>query len=199
MKKIRNFNLRLHFKEIRLRAKRKFDLGKIGFDDESLQKLIADAESKLQPAVIFESFGPENEDTAEFAPVPGLAHTVGLTTLGPQLGKMITEAREISPPRGDLLELVAGQAIKQSVNFVVSLLKDELEAERCELSPIEYLEAPEAIRKIYEKLEGEKILLEIKGGGLEPEYSAAFCMSWLAKRRGKKKRAKPVGGRRSAS
>lgn len=198
MKKIRNFNLRLHFKEIRHRARRMFDLNKLGLDDENLRKLLQEVEDKLQPAVIYESFGAENEETAALAPVPGLAHTLGLATLGPNLGSHIVETREISAPRGELLELVAASALKQSVNFVASLLKDDLEAERCELSPIEYLENPDAVRVVYDKLDGSKILLELRRGELSPDYSKAFCLSWMSKRRGKKKKTtKASSGRES--
>ncbi len=197
MKKIRNFNLRLHFKDIRQRARRMFDLNKLGLDDENLRKLLREVEGKLQPAVIYESFGADHEDTAKLAPVPGLAHTLGLATLGPDLGSYIVETREISAPRGELLELVAVSALKQSVNFVASLLKDDLEAEGCELSPIEYLENPDALRAVYGKLDGAKILLELRGGELSPDYSKAFCLSWMAKRRGKKKKTKASSGRKS--
>ncbi len=196
MKKIRDFNLRLHYKDIRQRARRKFELNKLGLDDENLSKLIDQAEKRLKPAVIYESFGPE-ADTVSLAPVPGLAHTLGLVTLGPDLMPFIVEIREISGPRGELLDMVASLAIKQAVNFVVSLLKDDLEAERCELSPIEYIEDPELVRTAYDKLEGDKILVELRDGSLHPEHSAVFCISWLAKRRGKKKRGKASsGGRR---
>lgn len=198
MKKIRNFNLRLHYKDIRQRARRKFDLNKLGLDDANLLKLLREVEGKLEPAVIYESFGADHEETAKLAPVPGLAHTLGLATLGPKLGSFIVETREISSARGDLLELVAASALKQSVNFVASLLKGELEAEQCELSPIEYLDNPDAVRAVYDKLDGPKILLELRGGELSPDYSQAFCLSWMAKRRGKKKKTPKASiGRKS--
>ena len=198
MKKIRNFNLRLHFKEIRLRARRKFDLVKLGLNDENLNKLVGEVEARLKPAVIYESFGPENADTARLSPVPGLAHTLGLATLGPDLLPYIVETREISEQRGELLDLVAASALRQAVNFIISLLKDDLEDERCELSPLEYLEDTDAVKAAHEKLEGGKILVELKDGALYPEHSAVFCVSWLAKRRGRKKRTKTSsGGRRT--
>ncbi|MFH2204671.1 MAG: hypothetical protein ABIJ96_16275 [Elusimicrobiota bacterium] len=198
MKKIRNFNLRLHFKEIRQRAKRKFDLNKIGLDDDGLSRLIDDVEKRLKPAVIYESFGPEAEDTAKLAPVPGLAHTLGIATLGPDLLPYVIETREASEQRGLLLEFIAASALRQAVNFIISLLKDDLEAERCELSPIEYLDSPEQSAAVHAKLDGGKILVELKDGALRPEHSAAFCVSWLAKRRGgaKKRPKASSGGRR---
>lgn len=190
MKKIRNFNLRLHFKEIRHRARKKFDLNKMGLDDDNLRKLLDKVETTIKPAVIYESFGSDSAETAKLAPVPGLAHTMGLATLGPDLTSLIVETREISEPRGELLELVAASALKQTVAFVASLIRDDLEAERCELSPIEHLDTPELVQTLFDKMEGGKIMLEVRNGSLFPEYSTAFSMSWLAKRRGKKKRAK---------
>lgn len=197
MRKIRNFNLRLPFKEIRRRARKVVDLDALGLDDPKFYTLLTDVQRRLRPAVIFDSFGPESEDTAALAPLPGLAHTLGLATLGADVASLLSEERAKGEERGRLAELIASAALERTVQFVVGLLADEVEAERCELSPIHHLNEPEAVGAVLEKLGGSKIALTLEAGRLDPEFSTAFCISWIAKKgRRKHSRARVSAGRK---
>lgn len=193
MRKIRDFNLRLHFKETRRRLRKAADLHSLGLgDDQALAGLFKSFEESLKPAVIFETFGPESWDTAGFSPIPGVAHTLGLATLGPAAGRLVESARAGSEERGKVFETMAQAALDQAVAFVLNLLKDEVEAERCDLSPIQILSEAEALKAVVDRLEGEKIEVSAQGGVLAPPHSVAFCLSWIARRRGSKAAKAPA-------
>jgi len=194
VRKIRDFRLRLSHKELRRRARTAVDLGSIGLsedrrDDPKFERLVDGFCSRLKPAVLFESFGPDSPETAELSPLPGLAHTLALATLGPCAGELVAEARTESETRGKLYELMARMAGEESVQFVTGLLKDEVEEERCELSPIHYLTEAQALALAFQKLEGSKIGLSLEAGSLHPAFSAAFCLSWIS--RGRSRKSKP--------
>jgi len=194
MRKIRDFNLRLPFKETRRRARKVADLAALGLEDQRFQLLVEDVQRRLHPSVIYESFSPEAE-TALLAPIPGLAHTVGLATLGPEAEPLLSEARDAGPARGKVMELILRSALDRTVQFIISLLDDELEADRCELSPIHIIEDPERLDQVLKTLEGPKIGLQAEGGELCPAFSAAFCVSWIALKRGRKTAKARSGGR----
>lgn len=190
MKKIRDFRLKLHFKELRRKARRQLDLDAMGLDDPAFVALLERAEAALSPAVIYESFGPESEETARLAPLPGLAHTLGLATLGAGADSWAAELASRSSEHGRLAELLLSGALDQTVQFVLGLLKPEVEAERCELSPIQLVAEPEALGAVHAKLEGGKIEVALEAGRLVPSRSAAFCLSWIKQRRGASKASK---------
>lgn len=193
MRKIRDFNLRLHFKETRRRLRKAADLAALGLaDDAALAGLFKSFEESLKPAVIFETFGPESWDTAGLSPIPGVAHTVGLATLGPGVGPALEAARAEGEQRAKVFETLAQAALDQAVAFVLNLLKDEVEAERCDLSPIQLLSDAEALKSVTERLEGEKIEVSARDGRLTPPCSVAFCLSWIARRRGSKAAKAPA-------
>lgn len=182
MRKIREFNMDLPFKEIRRRALRGAQAPPPGFDDARLAAVLDAAERTLKPSVIFESYGPEAPDTAALAPLPGLAHTVAITTLGPGFGAHLDETRTASPAAGKVLDAAAAVASERATQFVLSLLKDEVEAERCDLSPIQYLDDPQAVALVHERLGGAKIGVGVEAGRLAPAHTRAFCVSWIARR-----------------
>lgn len=188
--KIRNFRLRLHFKDLRRKARRRFDLDKLGLDDAAFQALLAGLEDAMRPAVIYASFKADSAATARLAPIPGLAHTLGLATLGAGLAPEMARRGAASPEHAGLVALLAGSALDQAVQFVVALLKDELEAEDCELSPIHFIEEAGALGELFSALGGEKIDLALESGRLVPAPSAAFCLSWIAQRRRSKAASK---------
>lgn len=188
MRKIRDFNMRLPFKEIRRRVMRGAIAPPAGFDDARLVAVLDRAEKSLKPSVIFDSFGPDSPETASLSPVPGLAHTLGVTTLGPAFAATLEELRTESSGSARALEAAAAVAAERAVQFILSLIKEEVEDERCDLSPLHYLEDPEALVKVLAKLGGEKVGVTLEAGRLRPGYSRAFCVSWIARkgRRGAK-------------
>ena len=115
MRKIRDFNMRLPFKEIRRRALRGAEAPPRGFDDARLIALLDAAEANLRPSVIFDSFGAASSDTAALAPLPGLAHTLAIATLGPSFGPHLAEVRTASPAAGKVLDAAAAVASERAV------------------------------------------------------------------------------------
>lgn len=195
MRKIREFNMRLPFKEIRRRALRgaEWPPGRGpaagGFDDVKLAAVLARAEAALKPSVLFDSFGPDSPETAALAPIPGVGHTVAVTSLGSDFGARLEELLTEDAGAAKVLQAAAATASERATQFVLSLIKEDVEDERCDLSPIHYLDDPEALAKVLAKLEGPKIGVALEAGRLTPSYSKAFCVSWLA-RKGKRGPAK---------
>jgi hypothetical protein len=196
MRKIREFNLRLPFKELRLRARRALDLDALGIDDAAFSEWIASLEKTASPAVVFDTFGPDSEETAALSPIPGLGHTVGLASLGADVAGWVDERRTESAEKGELAELLAGQALDRCIKFVLNLIKDDVEEDRCELSPIQPIEDGEQLAFLIEKLDGGKIDLSLDAGHLRPGWSTAFCVSWIAKKGRPGKKKKPRAGAR---
>ena len=61
-----------------------------------------------------------------------------------------------------------------------------MESDRCDLSPIHYVSDEGHLAMMAEVLKASKIGLALEGGSLEPRSSAAFCLSWIARPRGKR-------------
>ncbi|MBI3297507.1 MAG: hypothetical protein HYZ75_05050 [Elusimicrobia bacterium] len=192
MRKIRDFNMRLPFKEIRRRVTRGANAPLPGLDDAKLAALLDRAEKSLKPSVLFDSYGPDSPETAALSPVPGVAHTLAVTTLGPDFAAALDELRTEHPASGKALDAAAAVAGERAVQFIISLIKEEVEDERCDLSPIGYLEGSEALDKVLAKLDGSKVGVTAEAGTLRPGHSRAFCVSWLARkgRRGAKTASK---------
>lgn len=197
MKKIRNFKLHLHFKETRRRARRKFDLASLGLGDEQWANLLSAVEERMKPAVVYETFRAESADTAGLAPIPGLAHTLGLATLGPGPASLLEEAGRDSEEMRRLYELILASGLEQAVQFVIMLLRKDVEAERCELSALAHITEYEPLERLFNKLEGGKIDVALTQAGLHPAQSTAFCLSWISQpRRGGAKPQAPAAVKR---
>lgn len=197
MRKIREFNLRLPFKELRLRASRLVDLKALAIDDLLLSEWIKTLEGRARPAVVFETYGSDTEDRHNLAPIPGLGRTVGLASLGPDAAPWVEEQLTESTERGKVAELIANAALERCVKFILNLIKDEVEEERCELSPMHPIEDAEQLAFVLESLEGSKIDIGLDAGRLTPSLSTAFCVSWIAKKgRSNKKKKQRTGARR---
>lgn len=191
MKKIRGFKLSLHPKDLRRRLRKSVDFAALGLQEEAAFQDHVDALTRrLSPAVLFDSLGPESAQTAAMAPIPGLAHTVGLLTLGPDTQPTLDAEDAAGAGRGALARLLLQASVEASIQFVTDLLKDELEEERCELSPIHYLADPVQVAALFDRLQGGKIGLRLAEGALSPAFSAAFCLSWISRPRSRSHAAK---------
>lgn len=187
MRKIRGFKLKLRVKEIQRRARKaKLDLALLGLADEArLDLWLARVAEAARPAVLFDSF-PAEEATG-LSPMPGLACSLALATLGPDLdafGDRLTDER---PAEAKLLDIACAAALEEAVRFVLALIEDEAQQERCGLSPIHYLDKREDLEAILAKLEGHKIGVALSETGLRPLRSTAFSASWLAKSKSRAK------------
>ncbi|MBI3548316.1 MAG: hypothetical protein HY078_04600 [Elusimicrobia bacterium] len=190
MRKIKGFKLNLRVKEVQRRAKKvKLDLGAIGLGDEpSLTKLAEDFSKKAKPSVVYDSFSPDGaKGPAEAAaapkvsPLPGLAYSLAVATLGADADAFIEERCAGNESLRPVLGIMAQTALDEAARFVTSLLEEEAKAEQCELSPLQYATDAAALQSIVGRLEAHKINVATADAGLRPTASCAFGLSWVAR------------------
>ncbi|MBI4349783.1 MAG: hypothetical protein HY553_23300 [Elusimicrobia bacterium] len=187
MRKIRGFKLKLRVKEIQRRAKKaRLDLGALGLGTEpQLQGWLDKLSTAAAPAVLYDSFPAE--ETGGLSPMPGLACSLAVATLGPDFDVLADRIAAQRPDELPLFEVAAQAALEEAARFVLTLVEDEAAEERCGLSPIQYLESREQQSAILAKLEGHKIGVALGENGLRPIRSTAFSASWLLKSRSRAK------------
>ena len=189
MRKIIGFKLNLKLKEIQRRAKRaKFDLVTTGLQEPELQPLLAAAERALKPAVLFETFAHPDPDQQILSPIPGLAYSLIVASLGAGLSAQREKTRQENPAQLPLWDLAEETALDEAIRFAATLIEEEAARESCELSPITPLNDAAVVEKVVAKLEGGKIGVKAEGGRLSPCASAACSLSWLSKTKGKGKK-----------
>src|SRR5689334_15496044 len=157
MKKIRGFKLNLRIKEVQRRAKKgKLDLAALSLDtDPALTALLDAFSARAKPSVLFESYPAEgtkrksaaipSSDAAApvepiaLSPLPGLAYTLVLATLGPDVDAFVEERLKENPALAGVFDVAAEVALEDATRFVLSLIEEEAKLENCELSPIQNL------------------------------------------------------------
>ncbi|MBI4424142.1 MAG: hypothetical protein HY554_10470 [Elusimicrobia bacterium] len=204
MRKIRGFRLNLRVKDIQRRARKaRVDLGALGLGAEpALEAWLRQVSATARPAVLYDSFpadagrAPARRGASEEAagasavslsPMPGLAYSLALATLGPDLDAFADRLAQERPAAAPLFALAAAAAIEESVRFVLALVETEATEERCSLSPIQYFEGREQFEAVLAKLEGHKIGVALAESGLRPSRSTAFSTSWLARSKSRAK------------
>ncbi len=188
MRKIIGFKLGLRIKEIQRRAKKaKLDLEAAGLPEAELQILLNKAAKALKPAVIFETFTHPDADLHALSPMPGLAYSLILATLGEGFSGFAAQAACENESHGRLWPIVAEVALEDAVAFVSRLLQDDAEKDACELSPLTTLSDAAAIEIAVKKLEAGKIGVSLVDGRLRPEASSIVSQSWLSKSKAKGK------------
>lgn len=187
MRKIKNFRLSWRVKEVLRRAKKAgVKPGEAGFTDEDqlLAFLDTTLTPALSPAVLFDSYAAKTE-AAALAPLPGLACSLGLATLGPSFDEAV--ARVEDPVKQALARLAGHAALDQALQFAGGLIAEEATGEKCELSPLQPLTEPGALANLLDRLDGSKIGVSYADGSLTPAFTAAFSVSWIAKPRSRSK------------
>lgn len=188
MRKIIGFKLSLRAHEIKRRAKKaKLDLDALGLGQEPiLQKRLEEIAGRLTPGVLFESFRHPDPDADVLSPMPGLAYSLILATLGQSLDEL--KAKAAAQPGGEAFWNMLGQAaLDETIRFAASLISEEAAKDACELSPITPLSAPEALQAVLRKIDGAKVGVRLEEGGLRPHASAVVSLSWLSKSKAKGK------------
>ncbi len=176
MRKIIGFKLNLRIKEFQRRAKKaKVDLQALALDEPSQADLIERAPAK--PAVLFDTFKHPDADQPLLSPMPGLAYSLVLATVGDGFRQAQADEPSLAPA-WDLLE---GMALDETVRFTTALIQEESSAESCELSPLNPLSEPAALEKVVAKLEAAKIGVTSTPEGLAPLATRALSLSWLSK------------------
>jgi hypothetical protein len=188
-KKIIGFKLHLRLKEIQRRAKRaRFDLAANGLQEPELQPLLDAASRALTPAVLYETFAHPDADQQALSPMPGLAYSLVVASLGQGLAAQREKTAAGNPAQLPLWDVAEEAALEEAMRFATALLEDEAARESCELSPLTPLAETAALEAVVRKLDSGKIGVSLEGGKLAPSASAACSVSWLSKSKGRGKK-----------
>jgi hypothetical protein len=188
-KKIIGFKLHLRLKEIQRRAKRaRFDLASNGLGEPELQPLLDAASRALKPSVLYDTFAAPDPDQQALSPMPGLAYSLVLTSLGAGLSAQRAKAAQDNPGQLPLWDVAEEAALDEAMRFATALLEDEALRESCELSPLSPIVELASLETVVRKLDGAKIGVDVSQGKLAPSASAACSLSWLSKTKGRGKK-----------
>lgn len=180
MRKIKGFKLTLRPHVIKQRSKKaRLDLEAAGLNELVLVKFLERAAKSLLPGVVFDTFGAPDADQSLLSPMPGLAYSLILASLGDGFAPIREKEAEIPAWLWPILE---EHALDEAVRFASALIADEAEKDNCELSPLNPLALPDALDAALRKLDaGAKLGVTLVEGRLSPSASLAVSQSWLAK------------------
>ena len=184
MRKIKGFKLTLRPHVIKQRSKKaRIDLDAAGLPELVLIKFLERAAKVLTPGVVFDTFGHPDADQPLLSPMPGLAYSLILASLGDGFASI--RGKEQAIPE-ELWPILEEHALDEAVRFASALLADEAEKDNCELSPLSALSQPEALEAALRKLDaGNKLGVSLAEGRFVPSASLAVSQSWLAKSKAK--------------
>lgn len=186
MRKIKAFKLTLRPHVVKQRSRKaKIDLEAAGLNELALGKFLERAAKGLTPGVVFETFGAPDSDQALLSPMPGLAYSLILATLGDGFAPL--KEKETAIPEA-LWPVLEEHALDEAVRFASTLIADEAEKDNCELSPLNPLTEAAALEAAVRKLDATaKLGVAAAGDSLTPAASLAVSQSWLAKSKAKRK------------
>lgn len=183
MRKIKGFKLPLRPHEVKRRAKKAgVDLEAAGLPEPTLNKLLERAAKALAPGVLFETFAHPDPDVKLLSPLPGLAYSLILASLGDAFAAI--KDKEAAVPAA-LWPVLEETALDEAVRFASNLLADDAEKDGCELSPLTALTDPAALETALRKLDGAKLGVALEEARLAPAASLCVSLSWLAKSKAK--------------
>jgi len=162
------------------------DLAALGLDEAGLQGFLVQVSRAIAPGVLFETFKHPDPDAAALSPIPGLAYSLVLATLGPDFTPAKEKARESAAEKNALWDIIETAAIEETVRFATALLEEEAGKESCALSPWNGIQEPALLETVLHKLDGAKIEVLLRDGRLEPAPATAVSLSWLAQSRARK-------------
>jgi hypothetical protein len=185
VRKIKGFKLVLRPHEVRRRARKAgVDLEAAGLTEPVLAKTLERLAKTVVPGVLFDTFGHPDADQPVLSPMPGLAYSLILASLGEESFPAAVREKEAALPAA-LWPLLDETALDECVRFASNILADEAEKDNCELSPINVLGDGAALEAVVRKLDGAKLGVSLDGGRLAPKACLAVSLSWLAKSKAK--------------
>lgn len=186
MRKIKGFKLTLRPHVVKQRSRKaKLDLEAAGLNEPVLAVFLERAAKALTPGVVFDTFGAPDGDQALLSPMPGLAYSLILATLGDGFAPVREKSPDIPAALWPILE---EHALDEAVRFASTLIADEAEKDNCELSPLNPLSEAAALEAVVRKLDAAaKLGVSLADGRLSPAASLAVSQSWLAKSKAKRK------------
>ncbi len=183
MRKIRGFRLNLKAREV-ARVARKSGLPVQSI--ATLEAAIAEASAGMAPAVLFETFPRAEAAEATLSPLPGLAFSLVLATLGEGPAAKRRALAAACPDRLPLWSVVCRCALDSALRFATALLEGEAAQENCDLSPLSPLSGADALGPALARLEAGKIGVSRDGERLKPEDSCLVSVSWVVRARSRK-------------
>jgi hypothetical protein len=184
VRKIKGFKLVLRPHEVKRRARKAgVDLEAAGQTELVLGKTLERLAKALTPGVLFDTFGAPDPDQSSLSPMPGLAYSLILGSLGEGFPASVREKESALPPK--LWPVLEECGLDECVRFASNIIADEAEKDNCELSPINSLSESPALEAVVRKLDGAKLGVSLNGGKLSPLASIAVSLSWLAKSKAK--------------
>ncbi|MBI4375592.1 MAG: hypothetical protein HY549_03990 [Elusimicrobia bacterium] len=188
MPKIIGFKIPLRIREVQRRGKKlglKLEEGEA--DERALQEFLNQALKALRPAVLFDTFPHPDPEQPLLSPMPGLAYSLVLATLGPKLAAFRGQNEITGIPGSAFWPAIEEVALEETVRFATSLLEGDAAGESCELSPLVKLSEAPAMEAVLRKLDSAKIGVSLMNGAIEPSATCAFSLSWLSKSKSKGK------------
>jgi hypothetical protein len=187
VRKIKGFKLVLRPHEVKRRARKAgVDLEAAGLNELVLGKTLERLAKELSPGVLFDTFGHPDADQPLLSPMPGLAYSLILASLGDGFPAATRERENALPEK--LWAVLEETGLDECVRFASNILADEAEKDNCELSPITSLTAAPAVAAAVRKLDGAKLGVEDREGVLHPAAAILVSLSWLAKSKAKGRR-----------
>ncbi len=184
MRKIKGFKLVLRPHEVKRRAKKAgVDLEVSGLPEPALLKTLERLAKTLTAGVLFDTFGHPDPEQSILSPMPGLAYSLILASLGESFTPEL-RAKEDSVPE-KLWPVLEEVGLDECVRFASNILADEAEKDNCELSPITELSDAPALEAAIRKLDGGKLGVALADAKLAPAASLVVSLSWLAKSKAK--------------
>jgi hypothetical protein len=184
VRKIKGFKLVLRPHEVKRRAKKVgVDLDAAGLPEPVLLKTLERLAKALTAGVLFDTFGHPDADQPLLSPMPGLAYSLILASLGESFTPDF-RAKETTIPE-KLWPVLEEVGLDECVRFASNIIADEAEKDNCELSPITELSDGPALEAVIRKLDGGKLGVACADSKLAPAASLAVSLSWLAKSKAK--------------
>jgi hypothetical protein len=184
VRKIKGFKLVLRPHEVKRRARKAgLDLEAAGQTELVLAKTLDRLAKTLAPGVLFDTFGHPDADQPILSPMPGLAYSLILASLGDGFTAATREKEAGLPPA--IWPVLDETALDECVRFASNILADEAEKDNCELSPINTLAEGPALEAVVRKLDGAKLGVALDGPRMTPPATLAVSLSWLAKSKAK--------------
>jgi hypothetical protein len=185
VRKIKGFKLVLRPHEVKRRARKAgVDLEAAGLPEPVLLKTLERLAKTVVPGVLFDTFGHPDADQPVLSPLPGLAYSLILASLGEESFPPAAREKETGVPAA-LWPVLEETALDECVRFASNILSDEAEKDNCELSPINVLGDGAALEAVVRKLDGAKLGVAFQDGRLTPKACLAVSLSWLAKSKAK--------------
>ncbi len=184
MRKIKGFKLVLRPHEVKRRAKKiGVDLEAAGFNEPLLIKTLDRLAKQLAPGVLFDTFGHPDPDQPVLSPMPGLAYSLILASLGDAFTEEMRSRENALPDK--LWAVLEEVALDECIRFASNIIADEAEKDNCELSPLTELSDGPALQVVVRKLDAAKLGVSVNEECLVPAACLAVSLSWLAKSKAK--------------